>query len=87
MRPPINTLPGDLIDQSRQGVSEMKKAKGLLIAAACSAVACIFQIVGLVRYLGRLPDDRLGIGLYAVTIVAFALGTIGFYVQSRKRPS
>jgi len=63
------------------------KPKGLLVAAACSAVACLLQVVGFVRYLGRLPDDWLGIGLYVVTIAAFALGAIGFYVQSRQSPN
>jgi hypothetical protein len=49
-------------------------------------VACVLQIVGLVRYLGRLPNDWVGIGLYAVAIVAFALGAIGSYVQSTRKP-
>jgi len=62
----------------------VRSTKSLLIAAAFSAVACLFQIVGLIRYLNRLPDDWLGIGLYLVTIIAFALGAIGFFVQSRK---
>ncbi|MFN2134122.1 MAG: hypothetical protein ACK2VD_26615 [Anaerolineae bacterium] len=57
--------------------------KGLRIAAAISAAACIFQIIGLVRYVGRLPDDWIGIGLYAVTIVAFAVGAIGFYTRAK----
>jgi hypothetical protein len=57
--------------------------KSLRIAAVISAVACLFQIIGLVRYVGRLPDDWIGIGLYAVTIVAFAVGAIGFYVRAK----
>jgi hypothetical protein len=64
---------------------KITKPKGLLIAAVCSAIASLFQIIGLVRYLGRLPDDWIGIALYIVTIVAFALGAIGFYIQWRKQ--
>ena len=60
------------------------KPNGVLIAAMCSVIACLFQLIGLVRYLGRLPDDRIGIALYVVSIVAFALGAFGLYIQWRK---
>jgi hypothetical protein len=55
------------------------KSRNMLIAAVCSTVACLLQVIGLIRYLSRLPDDWVGIGLYIATIVAFALGAIGFY--------
>ena len=61
------------------------KPKGLLIATVCSAIACLLQIILLLRYLDRLPDDWVGIGLYAAAIVAFAIGAIGFYIQWRKQ--
>ena len=60
------------------------KAKNMLLGAAASGVACLLQIVGLVRYVGRLPDDWLGIALYAVSATAFAAGAHGFYVQWRR---
>jgi hypothetical protein len=60
------------------------KAKNMLLGAAASAVACVLQIIGLVRYVGRLPDDWLGIGLYAVSAIAFAAGALGFYVRWRR---
>ena len=60
------------------------KAKNMLFGAAASAVACLLQIVGLVRYVGRLPDDWLGIALYAVSAIAFAAGALGFYVRWRR---
>ncbi len=63
---------------------ETTKPKVLLIAAVGSGIACLLQIIALIRYLGRLPGDWVGIGLYAVTIVAFALGAIGFYIQYNK---
>lgn len=56
-------------------------SKNMLIGAVASAVACLLQVVGLIRYVGRLPDDWVGIGLYAASIVAFALGAFGFYVR------
>lgn len=61
-------------------------AKGLLIAAVASLAACVLQIIGLVRYTGRLPDDWIGITLFSVTIVAFLIAAIGFIVQFRKKP-
>ncbi len=64
---------------------KIAKPKGLLIAAVCSVIACLFQIIGLIRYLGRLPDDWIGIALYMATIAAFSLGAIGFYIQWRKQ--
>jgi len=60
------------------------KAKNMLLGAAASAVACLLQIIGLVRYVGRLPDDWLGIALYTVSAIAFAAGALGFYVRWRK---
>ena len=60
------------------------ESKSMLIGAVANAVACLLQIVGLVRYVGRLPDDRVGIGLYVVTAIAFALGAFGFYTRWKK---
>jgi len=57
---------------------------GFLAGALFSAAACVFQIIGLIRYLGRMPDDWLGIALYIVTIAAFTVGALGFFIQYRK---
>jgi len=62
----------------------VKKETEFLIGAFFSAAACIFQIIGLIRYLNRLPDDWFGIVLYMVTVVAFAVGAVGFFVQYRR---
>ena len=59
-------------------------AKHLLIWAVASGAACLLQLISLVRYWRRLPDDWLGIGLYLVSIVGFALGAIGGYIQWTK---
>jgi len=61
-----------------------KKEMGFLAGALFSAAACVFQVIGLIRYLGRLPDDWIGIALYFVTIAAFAVGAVGFFIQYRK---
>jgi hypothetical protein len=66
---------------------EKSKSKGWLIGAVALTVACIFQVIGLIRYVGRLPDDRLGIVLSVVTIVAFALAAFGFFIRWNKEKS
>jgi len=63
------------------------KSKGWLIGTVALSIACIFQVIGLIRYVGRLPDDRLGIVLFVVTIVAFALAAFGFYIRWKKDKS
>jgi hypothetical protein len=42
------------------------------------AITALVQIFGLVRYLNRLPEDWLGIGLYVETIVALVIASFGF---------
>jgi hypothetical protein len=70
----------------REGARKMedRESRTLRAAAVCSAVACLLQIVGLVRYVARLPDDWVGIGLYATTIIALAIGAAGFYIRARQ---
>ena len=55
--------------------------KALLIASLAAASAFVFQMIGLIRYIGRLPDDRVGIVLYSITIIALACISIGFFIQ------
>lgn len=52
-----------------------------LIAGACMSVAAVLQAVGLARYVGRLPDDWVGIGLYIAALVGFAIAALGFFIQ------
>lgn len=63
------------------------ESKNFVIGAVANAVLCLLQIVGLVRYVGRLPGDRVGIGLYAATAIAFALSAFGFYARWKKGKS
>ena len=39
------------------------------------------QIVGMVRYVQRLPDDRLGLALYVMAIVAIAWVAFLFFLR------
>ena len=63
---------------------EKNKSKGWFLAAVAFTIVCILQVIGLIRYVGRLPDDRLGIGLSVVTIVVFALAAILFFIRWNK---
>jgi uncharacterized membrane protein YhhN len=60
------------------------KSRTTFLVGALSGAASLLQITGLARYLRRLPDDRLGIALYIVTIVAFALVSIEHFARWRK---
>jgi len=56
----------------------VKNPRGYLFAALCSAVAFLLQVIGTIRYISRLPDDWVGIGLYVTTAVLFAVIAVGF---------
>ena len=62
-----------------------KEAKRLQLFGWLAAVAAICQIIGLVRYINRLPDDWIGITLYAITLVAFVLVSIGSFIQANQK--
>ena len=49
--------------------------------AVASTVACGLQIVGLLRYVGRMPDDKTGIGVFTVAACAFGVGAIANYIR------
>jgi len=64
-----------------------KRDKTPLFISVVAAVACILQVIGLIRYISRLPQDYIGIGLFSFTAVAFAIISIGFFIQWQKRVS
>lgn len=64
-----------------------KSKKNPLIMSVAGSVACILQIIGLIRYVGRLPEDYVGIILFSITAVLFAIVSIGFFIQWRKQVS
>ena len=55
--------------------------RGALAFAVCLTIAFVLQLIGTVRYIGRLPNDRLGITLYIVTAVLFAVLAVVHYVR------
>ena len=57
----------------------MKKSTSWLIAALLFTVCSLLQGAGAVRYVARLPDDSVGIGLYVANVVLFAVVVVGFY--------
>jgi ABC-type transport system involved in cytochrome bd biosynthesis fused ATPase/permease subunit len=61
-----------------------RTSRTTFLVGLLSGVACVLQVTGLVRYLRRLPDDRLGISLYIITIVAFALVSVEHFARWRK---
>lgn len=65
----------------------MKNSRSFRFASIFIAIAALLQIFGLIRYLDRLPQDWVGIGLYIVTIVAFVIAAFGFYVKWRDEKS
>ena len=61
-----------------------RRSRTTFLVGVLSAVACALQTTGLVRYVRRLPGDRLGIILYIITIVAFALVSVEHFARWRK---
>jgi hypothetical protein len=62
-----------------------RKENRLLMVSVCFAIACPLEINSLIRYVRQLPGDWLGIALYVVGIVGFALIAVGCYVEWARR--
>ena len=63
------------------------KSSNSLVISIAAAIACVLQVIALLRYVKRLPDDSVGIVIYTVTVVAFALAAIGFLIRWNKEKS
>ena len=48
-----------------------------------AALAALLQMIGLIRYISRLPEDWIGIALYTITLIAFVAASAGAFIQSR----
>lgn len=59
----------------------LSSGKNFLISVI--VLTLIFQIVGTVRYIIRLPDDWLGIGLYLVTIILFSIVLTLLFIKTK----
>jgi hypothetical protein len=46
-------------------------------------VCVVLQGIGVVRYASRMPGDLVGIGLYSLTTILFAVAAVGFYLTWR----
>ncbi len=62
----------------------LKRSTAFLGAAMCASAGFVVQAIGLARYVGRLPDDWVAVGLYSATLVAFAIAALGFSLRWRR---
>ncbi len=58
-----------------------KDRKYMLGMAVAATIACILQLNGTIRYVRRLPDDTIGIVIYIVTCVLFAVLATANYIR------
>jgi len=61
----------------------MTESKRSLVMANAALVAVGAHLVAFWRYLDRLPGDRIGLTLYAVTIALFASAATLFFTKWR----
>ena len=62
----------------------MEKATGWLFGGVLLVLCAVLSVVGAWRYVTRLPEDTIGIVLYTVTSLCFAIAGIGFLITWRK---
>lgn len=61
-------------------MKQNKESRHALIMAMALTIACILQLYGTLRYVNRLPDDTVGVTLYIVVTILFAiLATVHFF--------
>ena len=63
----------------------MTESRRSLVMATAATAATVAQLVGFWRYLDRLPEDRVGLTLYVVTIALFAAAATHFFGRWRDR--
>lgn len=54
---------------------------GWIGASGGFTMGFVLGAIGTVRYASRMPNDWVGIGLYAVTTILFAVAAVGFYLR------
>ncbi|HSG44487.1 MAG TPA: hypothetical protein VLA72_15165 [Anaerolineales bacterium] len=62
-----------------------KDSQSFFVMGWSGAIAATLQTVGLIRYISRLPEDWVGITIYAITLIAFIAVSIGSFIQARKK--
>ena len=60
--------------------SIMKKSSWL-IGAILFSICTIFQLYGTIRYYDRLPRDLIGVGIYTLSTILFAVVAFGFFIN------
>ena len=59
--------------------------RGMMAGAVFALVVAIFEVVSLMRYIARLPDDSLGIWMHSITIILWVIIALVFLILSRRR--
>ena len=54
-------------------------------AAVFALVVAILQVLFLMRYIARLPDDTLGVWMHSITVILWVIVALVFLVLSRRR--
>jgi len=49
-----------------------------------AAIAAVLQAISLIRYIGRMPEDWLGIAFNVITMIAFIIGSAGAFLRARQ---
>jgi uncharacterized membrane protein SpoIIM required for sporulation len=60
---------------------KVKRSSSWLLVAVLLTIAAILEGIGSARYVSRLPDDWVGIGLYVAASALFAIAAFGFYIK------
>ena len=61
----------------------MKKSSWLMGSILLS-ICTILQLYSTIRYYGRLPEDMIGIGIFTISTILFAIVAFGFFINWRK---
>ena len=62
----------------------MEKARGWFFGGMLLVLCAALNAVGAFRYVTRLPEDIIGIVLFTVTSVCFAIAGVGFLITWQK---
>jgi len=62
-----------------------KDSRRFRLVGWSAVIAATLQLVGLIRYIQRLPQDWVGITLYTITLIAFIAISIGSFIQAREK--
>lgn len=61
-----------------------KKSNGWMFGTILLFICFLIQFIGTIRYYYRMPNDLIGLTIYTVTIIFFAISSFGFYINYKK---